>query len=178
MLLCTGAEPELIHDSAMFQLIDSGIRGGVSMITTRYAKANNPQLEGYDPSQPTTWIKGLDANNLYGYAMSEYLPLRGFKWVPVEELRAIDWTNYLENGSTPGSIGYILKVDLKYPADIHDRDNDFPFAPERLVVQEKWKSAKQIELKSHYNLPRSDANAKLIPNLMDKKEYVIHYRLL
>ncbi len=75
------------------------------MITTRYAKANNPQLEGYDPTQPTTWIKGLDANNLYGYAMSQYLPLKGFKSVSVEQLSAIDWKNYLDNGSTPGSIG-------------------------------------------------------------------------
>ena len=67
----------------MFTMIDSGIRGGISMISNRYAHANNPLVAGYDATKPKSWIKGLDANNLYGWAMSQALPISGFEWVPV-----------------------------------------------------------------------------------------------
>ena len=66
----TDAHLDLISDPAMFTIIDSGIPGGISMISNRYAHANNPLVAGYDPSKPKSWIKGLDANNLYGWAMS------------------------------------------------------------------------------------------------------------
>ncbi len=62
------------------------------MITTRYARANNEGMgELYDPTKPTSTIKGLDANNLYGWAMSQPLPDGQFSWVPVGELEAIKW---------------------------------------------------------------------------------------
>ena len=58
---------ELISDPAMFEMIDGGIRGGVAMIKSRYAHANNEGMgELYAPNKPTCTIKGLDANNLYG----------------------------------------------------------------------------------------------------------------
>ena len=82
MLKITGISLELISDPAMFHMIDSGIRGGVCMITTRYAHANNALMgDSYDPKKANSWVKGLDANNLYGWAMSQPLPIDEFKWV-------------------------------------------------------------------------------------------------
>ena len=92
MLKKTGISLQLISDPAMFSMIDSGIRGGVAMISTRYAHANNEQMgELYDPDQPRSFIKGLDANNLYGWAMSQALPYGEFQWVPEAELGTIKW---------------------------------------------------------------------------------------
>ena len=175
MLKITKVKLELIHDTAMFSMIDSGIRGGVSMITTRYARANNPNMgAAYDPTIPNSYIKGLDANNLYGDAMSKYLPEKGYEWVVGEELQNINW---LEQSDTQ-PIGYIVKVDLDYPEELHEKHNDFPLAPERIHVHDSMFSERQVDIKAQYNIGRSDQTAKLIPNLMAKKQYVLHYRNL
>ena len=82
MLKHTHAKIELISDTAMFSMIDSGIRGGVAIISTRYAQANEPSMGAqYVASKPTVSLRGVDANNLYGGAMSEQLPDRKFEWV-------------------------------------------------------------------------------------------------
>ena len=74
-------ELELLTDYDQHLFIDKGMRGGISMASKRYAKANNPLVEGYDPEKPNIHILYLDANNLYGWAMSQYLPTSGFRWV-------------------------------------------------------------------------------------------------
>ena len=138
-------ELELLSDYEMLMMVEKGIRGGVSMISTRYGKANNPYMKDYDPDQPTKFISYLDANNLYGWAMCKPLPTKGFRWMEKEELK--DWK----------SMPCILEVDLTYPEKLHDLHNDYPLAPERLIVN-------KVE--------------KLIPNLNDKKNYVIHHETL
>jgi len=120
----------------MFSMIDSGISGGISMISNRYAHANNPQIAGYDPTKPKSWIKGLDANNLYGWAMSQALPISNFEWVPQEELDKIDWLTLKDDAPK----GYILTVDLEYTQEVHDLHNDYPLAPERMRVKDEWLS--------------------------------------
>ena len=175
MLKITGVSLELISDPSMFRMVDSGIRGGVSMITTRFARANNlPLGDLYDASKPKSWIKGLDANNLYGWAMSQSLPFAEYSWVPLADLPNIKWEEQEEDQE----YGYIVKCDLENPKELHDEQNDFPLAPERLAVKEEWLSEKQLAIKAQYNLPRSDYTSKLIPNLLDKKEYVVDYRNL
>ena len=145
------------------------------MITSRYARANNEGMgELFDPTKPTSTIKGLDANNLYGWAMSQPLPDGQFYWVPLAELEAIKW----EEQKDEQEVGYILQVDLDYPAELHALHNDLALAPERVYVQNEWFSEKQVFLRAQYNLPRTDFNAKLIPNLMNKKKYTVDYRLL
>ena len=87
MLKKTKVELELITDPDMYMMVEKGIRGGVSMITTRHSKENNPCMTDYDPKHPTTYIEYLDANNLYGgWAMSQKLPCRGFSWMSEKEL--------------------------------------------------------------------------------------------
>jgi hypothetical protein len=80
LLKKTGVELELLTDYDMHLFVERGMRGGISMVSKRYAKANNPQVPDYDPSKPKTNIMYLDANNLYGCAMCKPLPKRGFKW--------------------------------------------------------------------------------------------------
>ena len=80
LLKYTGAELKLLTDYDMHVVVEQGLRGGISMVTKRYAKANNPFVPGHDPSQPNKHIMYLDANNLYGWAMCKPLPIRNFKW--------------------------------------------------------------------------------------------------
>ena len=79
LLKLAKAELEQITDPDMLLMIERGIRGGLSMISTRYAMANNKYMVKYNPKLPAMYIPYLDANNLYGWAMSMKLPIRGFE---------------------------------------------------------------------------------------------------
>ena len=145
-LKVTDVSLEFFLDNDMLLMIEEGIRGGVSMISNRYAKANNKYMnDKFNSNEPSTYIQYLDANNLYGWAMSKPLPTHGFKWMKDNELNI--WEK------TP----CILEVDLEYPKELHDLHNDYPLAPEQIKVNK---------------------TKKLIPNLWDKKNYVIHYKNL
>ena len=128
MLKMTNIELEKISDIDKYLFIEKGLRGGISYIAERYAKANNKYLNDYDPKKPSTFISYLDMNNLYGWAMSEYLPYGSFKW-----LKNIDKFDIMSiNDKTP--IGYFLEVDLEYRDELHELHNDFTLAPEKLAV--------------------------------------------
>jgi len=139
----TGEEIDLIRNSTMHLFIEEGIRGGVSMISTKYSKANNKYMGDYDPTKESKYIIYLDCNALYSTAMMEKLPHSNFKWCTYQQ--------YLDN--TDENIGHILQVDLEYPKSLHDIHNDYPLAPERM-------------------------HGKLIPNLYNKRNYILHYSAL
>ena len=145
-LKITDVELELLSDPDMLLMIEKGIRGGISMISNRYGKANNSYMGSkFDNTEETRFISYLDANNLYGWAMSKPLPTHGFKWMDDAEKET--WK----------SVPCILEVDLEYPEHLHDLHNDYPLAPESVKIG------------------RVD---KLIPNLNNKTNYVIHYENL
>ena len=145
-LKITKVELELLSDIDMLLMVEEGIRGGVSMISNRYGKSNNKYMgDKFNPSEPSKYITYLDANNLYGWAMSKPLPTHGFKWMKVNELKT--WEKH----------PCILEVDLEYPKILHDLHSDYPLAPERIEVN-------KVD--------------KLIPNLWNKKKYVVHYENL
>ena len=81
MLKMTDIELEKISDIDKYLFIEKGLRGGISYIAKRYAKANNKYMNDYDPKKPSTFISYLDMNSLYVWAMSEYLPCGSFKWL-------------------------------------------------------------------------------------------------
>ncbi|KAK0056091.1 hypothetical protein Bpfe_014492 [Biomphalaria pfeifferi] len=272
-LMKSDVELELLTDADMFEMIESGKRGGVAMITKRYSEANNSTMseasiptmseetyseannatiseesnptkseatyseannakmseetyseanhptmseasnpamseetysEANNPtmseaSNPTMseatyseannltisentnkfdktkrkWIIYLDANNLYGWAMSQPLPLKDFKWLTEEDISSLDIKNISDDAET----GYILEVDLEYPEELHDQHNDFPLAPEKINLTKEMLSpyCKTLLDKFHIKEPGGD---KLIPNLMNKEKYVVHYRTL
>ena len=91
-----------------FQFIEREIRGGFSYICERYAKANNKYISDYNPAKPLAYITYLEANNLYGWAMSEDLPTRGFCWVSEEKIyftkKSISWVSFDEIDLTEKSI--------------------------------------------------------------------------
>ena len=74
----------------MYLMVEAGLRGGISMISHKFSKANNPYLEDYDPTKPHSYIAYLDANNLYGWAMSQYLPQGDFDWMTDAQLENLD----------------------------------------------------------------------------------------
>ena len=152
----TGIQIDLLSDLSVLQIIENGLRGGISMACHAYCKANNKYLEDYDPTKRSNYIMYLDANNLYGWAMCQTLPLCNFKMCKDYDLNTV--LNILSNLKPDNPVGMILEVDLEYPVHLHDLHNDYPLAAEKIAIDKE--------------LP------KLVPNLHNKKNYVCHYRLL
>ena len=155
-LKMTNINLELLSDPNMLLMFEKGIRGGISIITNRYGEANNKYMGNrFNKNKLSKYLMYLDANNLYGSAMSEKLPIHSFKWLSSGEMEKLFNNRVVQIWEkTP----CILEVDLEYPEDLHDLHNDYPFCPER------------IECKNGVE--------KLIPNLRDKTKYVIHYKNL
>ena len=140
-LKVTEVKLELLSDPDMLLMVEKGIRGGVSMISNRYGKANNKYMpESYDASKPSKYITYLDANNLYGWAMSKPLPTHGFKWIGSSDLE--NWRNY----------PCILEVDLEYSERLHDSHSDYPLAPEKIKVNKVDKLIPNLGDKEKYVL--------------------------
>ena len=138
-LKITKIKLQLFDDPDMLLMFEKGIRGGISTISNRYAKANNPYMgKDYNPNEPTKYIIYSDANNLYGWAMSQPLPIGGFKWMSEKELES--WKNY----------PCILEVDIDYPDHLHDLHNDYPLAPERVQVGTVKKLIPNLNHKTKY----------------------------
>ena len=171
MLKMTGVKLEKISDIDKYLFIEKGLRGGVSYIAKRYAKANNKYMNDYDSKKPSTFTTYLDMNNSYGWAMSEYLPYGGFKW-----LKNVDGFD-VNSISEKSEIGYFLEVDLEYPDELHELHNDYPLAPEKLAVFSDMLSKYCKEIADKYGIKVGDVK-KLIPNLGNKTNYVVHYRNL
>ena len=145
MLKYTEVKLDLISDPDMYLFVEKGIRGGISTVVKRYAKSNNKYLDNYDKESESVFIPYLDANNLYGWAMNNPLPVSDFEWIEEDKLK------YWEQAPC------ILDVDLEYPVELHDLHNEYPLAPEKI------------------NVNKVD---KLIPNLKDKTNYVLHHETL
>ena len=169
MLRMTGINLELMTDIDMYQFREKGIRGEVSYIANRYGKANNKYIDGYDEKAPSKYIMYLDANNLYGWAMSQKLPTGNFEWID----KNINPSDY----DVDSSKGIILEVDLEYSKELHDLHNDYPVAPEKFKVSKEMLSDYCKRIAEKYNISVGLVD-KLIPALCDKENYVVHYRNL
>ena len=169
MFKMTGIELELISDIDMHSLIEKGMRGGISYIAKRYSKENNEYMKCYDNSKESKYITYLDANNLYGWAMSRFLPYSGFKLLNQKLVSDLCIKSTEENSS----IDYILEVDLEYPSELHKLHNDYPLAPERLEISPNMLSKYCFNIADKYGIKIGGVN-KLVPNLGNKNKHVVH----
>ena len=150
----TNIKLELLTDYDMLLMVEEGIGGGICHSIHRYAKANNKYMKNYDKNEESSHIQYLDANNLYGWAMSQELPVNGFKWVnDISEINEEFIKNYDENSDK----GYVLEVDVKYPRKLRDLYSDLPFLTKRMKI---------------------DKSKKLVCNLRTKRKYVAHIKSL
>ena len=152
----TNIELELLIDYDMLLMVEKGIRGGICHSIHRYAKANNRYMQNYNNNEESSYIQYLDANNLYGWAMSKKLPVNGFKWFDSNIISEIN-EDFIKNYDENNDKGYILEVDIKCPKRLHELHSDLPFLSERMEVN-KCK--------------------KLVCNLFNKKKYVAHINAL
>ncbi|GFW99988.1 uncharacterized protein TNCV_3079851 [Trichonephila clavipes] len=125
----TKVELELFSDINMYLWIENSIRGGICFVGKRYALANNPFIPGFNKHEEESYIIAVDANNLYGYAMSQPLPIGHFFWLTKDEVRNLDVFTL----SSTDTVGYFLEVDILYPASLHDL-HDFPLAADHLTI--------------------------------------------
>ena len=178
MLLKTGIELELLHDEEVYKMIEQGLRGGMVQCAYKKAIANNKYMgEDYDKSKPSSYISYLDANNLYGLAMCKKLPYKNIKFVK-DNFTEEDIKYY---NSDYSSKGYILDVDLEYPKECHDKHIDYPLAPEIMNITADMLSDVQKQIYKEYNNgndPKDEKTNKLILNVMDKQNYVLHIDVL
>ena len=140
----------------MLLMVEEGTRGGICQAIHRYAKANNKYMKNYDKNIISSYLMYLDANNLYGWAMSQKLPVNGFKWVEKSRLSRFN-ERFIKNYNENSDIGYFLEVDVEYPKKLFSSHKDLPFLPER-------KKLEKVE--------------KLVCSIEDKEKYVIHIRAL
>ena len=135
----------------MLLMVEKGIRGGICHSIHRYAKANNKYMKDYNNNERSSYIQYLDAK-----AMSKKLPVNGFKWLDSDKINEIN-EEFIKNYNGNSNKGYILEVDVKYPKRLHELHSDLPFLSERMKVNK---------------------SNKLVCNLFNKKEYVVHINSL
>ena len=158
----TNIKLELLTDYDILLMVEEGIRGGICHSIHRYAKANNKYMKNYNNNEESSYIQYLDANNLYGWAMSKKLPVNGFKWIDNNETaepsaKHVINEDFIKNYNENNDKGYILEVDVRYPKRLHELHSDLPFLPERMKI---------------------DKCKKLVCNLSNKKKYVTHINSL
>ena len=154
---------QLITDPEMYRMIQPNIRGSNCHASVRYARANNKLMGSlYDPTQPTSYIMEVDANNLYGWAMSQEMPDGDFEWVRQDECREMELLmNYADGRIAIFDLGIfnhrvtdrekksvIFEVDLEYPSELYDRDDDYPLAPEVMTIEPDITGVKQHNLRA------------------------------
>ena len=152
----TRVKLELITDYDMILMIEKGIRGGIFQATHSYVKANNKYMKNYNKNIESSYIEYLQANNLYGWAMSQKLPVNGFKWVKQKKILKFN-EDFIKNYDENSNKGHFLEVDIDYPKELFNLHKDVPFLPES-------KKVNKVE--------------KLIFSIEGKKKYVIHIRAL
>ena len=171
-LKLTKIELQLFNDINDYIWLESQMRGGICFLGKRYVVANDPYIsDTYNSEKENSYIIGLDANNLYGFAMIQPLPYKNFRWLTQSEIENF---NILE--TTPNSpVGYILEIDLLYPKELHILHDDLPMAPQHLNITYNMLSPHAKKICDFLNLKNVLPCKKLTPNFFNKKNYISHY---
>ena len=177
MLRYTGVTLDVLDDIEMIQWLRRSVRGGVASIMHRYARANMPEMgEDFKREEPRREILALDCTNLYGHALCQSLPEKNYRWLSPPEIENLDLMAIPKDSVE----GYILSVDLAYPPELHQWHSMYPLAPDkRSVPPALWsprthQSAMELEDAAFFK----PTEEKLIPDLLDKDDYVVHYQNL
>ena len=152
----TMVNSELLTDNDMLMMFEDGIRGRMCPTVHRYSKANNKYMNNYDKNKILSFLLYLDANNLYGWAMSQKLPVDNFKWIEKDDILKFN-EDFIRNYNKNSDKGYLLEVDIEYPKNLHTLHSDLPFLPERVTINKC---------------------TKLVCTVQDKENYVLHIRVL
>ena len=137
----------------MLLMVEKGIRRGIYREIHWYATTNNKYLKDYDRNKESLYLKCWDVNNLYGWAMSQELPVNRFEWIEdTSQFNKDSIKTYNEENDD----GYFLEVAIDYPEKLHELHEDLPFLPERMTIEKV---------------------GKLVTNLHDKTEYGIHIKI-
>ena len=147
-----GVKLELLTDNAMLMMIEKEITDGICHAIYRYAKSNNKYMKNYNKNIELSYLMYLDENNLHGWEMSQELPVNG----DGKNVSKFD-EDFIKNYNQDSNTGYILEVDVEYPKDLHNWHSDLPFISERIKIK--------------------NCN-KLVCNIYDKENYVVHIRAL
>ena len=135
-------------------MFEKGIRGGITQAVKRYAKANNKYMKDLDnPDEESIYLRYVDANNQYGWAMIQKLPTHGFLWKKGEDFTPEKIDKLVKKDKR----GHLLEVEMEYPKELHKNHNQLPFLTKKMKIG------------------RAE---KLVPNLKDKKRYVVHIKAL
>ena len=140
----------------MLIMFEEGTRGGMCQATYRYTKANNKYMKNYDRNKESSYLQYLDANNLYGWAMSQKLPVGNFEWIEKDDRSKFD-EKFIKDYDENSDKGYIFEADIEYPKNLHKLHNDLLFLPERMEINKC---------------------TKLVCNIHNKENYVVHIRAL
>ena len=150
----TSIELELLTNPDMFSMFEGGTPGGITQALYQYARASNKYMSHrFNSKEVISVLLYLDANNLYGWAMSRLLPAGRFNWVNPSKLMSDNINTYANCENED----YLLKVDVKYPKELHNLHNDLLFMGEKTKI---------------------NGVKKLVSNLNDKKNYVVHPKML
>jgi hypothetical protein len=171
-LKMTGVRIELFTDMAMHDFIEKAKRGGISMACQRYFKANNPKMEEeFNPSKPTSWISYVDATNLYGHSMSQYLPIGNYQWEvsrgyllknPAMQKKMLEYALKLKADAPRGC--YVM-VNSHFPLKTHKYLKDLPLAIKNIAIEKDWLCPYNAKLVEQLDGGRFSATEKLVSHL-------------
>ena len=174
-LLYTHSRLELLTDVDHYLFLLKGMRGGMSVVSKRYSKANHPSLGNKcDPSELFKFLLFIDANNLYGKVMMDYLPVGGFRCMKPEELTK----EYICALPADGDYACFVQCTLIYPPILHDLHDDYPLAPVKRKIRYEDMSPVARQMCDRHKLKGSLNNEKLIGTFEVRRDYVLHYRNL
>ena len=159
---------ELLSDINQYLFIIKGIRGGMSMVSKRYAVTNNKYVEGYNSSKSSSFILYLDANNLYGSTMQGYLPWKNFEWMSPHQLNY----DFIKGLEPEGEVGCIIQCSLEYPVALHDYHSDYPLAPVKKSIPYGMLSPVAKMICDKHKLKRTSNVEKLLATVEDKDFYI------
>ena len=166
---------EALQDPAMYSMFEDGIRGGMTFVNIHHAKRELPSPEN---GSKYTHLMYVDANNLYGSALSGILPHSNFQWMTEEECLTIT-DDFMRQWDENQDRGFIVTVDLHYPEAVQDESMDLPFAPTPMVPKEEdWSDFMRSLWKKVKGEQPYRGATKLLLTHKDKERYTIHHAAL